>query len=224
MKVKVLTVDEREVVRLGFEGMIAQSGLCAPVGSCSTPQEALGLAISAPGAFDVALLGLQTSINHAPAVDRLIEAGVRIVLFRITSDPEFQRRAMGSGISAVVDPRTTSAELEMVLHGAVGAGVGKISAVSAVGTVRLSPRQREVLELYAMGGSRLSGSRPSRDYRAILFVITLIGSGPSTHWMAGRFSAVWIFITGPLRTAFFRRSPQPHHSCSSPEWKTTRPS
>lgn len=151
MKVKVLTVDEREVVRLGFEGMISQSALCAPAGSCSTPHEALGLAISAPGAFDVALLGLQTSINHAPAVDRLIEAGVRIVLFRITSDPEFQRRAMGSGISAVVDPRTTSAELEMVLHGAVGAGVGKISAVSAVGTVRLSPRQREVLELYAMG-------------------------------------------------------------------------
>ncbi|WP_293952413.1 LuxR C-terminal-related transcriptional regulator [uncultured Corynebacterium sp.] len=151
MKVKVLTVDEREVVRLGFESMIAQSSLCTPAGSCSTPHEVLWLAISAPGAFDVALLGLQTSINHTPVVEQLIELGVRIVLFRITSDPEFQRRAMGTGISAVVDPRTTSAELEMVLHGAVGAGAGKISAVPTAGAVRLSPRQREVLELYAMG-------------------------------------------------------------------------
>ena len=58
MKVNVLTVDEREVVRLGVGQMLLQTTSCVCVGTCTTPVEALNHIRDDPGAADVVLLGL----------------------------------------------------------------------------------------------------------------------------------------------------------------------
>lgn len=151
MKVKVLTVDEREVVRLGFDQMLLQTSSCISTGTCSTPLEALNHIRDNPGSTDVLLLGLQTGLNHKGVVCNLLDNGLKMVLFRITSDPYVNLNPIGSRVSGIVEPRASAKELEGALMSAVSSGPMAMRVDAPIAGVRLSPRQKQVLLLYASG-------------------------------------------------------------------------
>ena len=122
MKVNVLTVDEREVVRLGMGQMLLQTTSCVGVGTCTTPLEALTHIREAPGATDVVLLGLQTGLNHRGALCGLLDQGLRIVLFRITSDPYIDLNPIMKRVAGIIEPTSSARDLEEALLAAAVRG------------------------------------------------------------------------------------------------------
>lgn len=115
MKVNVLTVDEREVVRLGVGQMLLQTTSCVCVGTCTTPVEALNHIRDDPGAADVVLLGLQTGLNHRGDLCGLLDLGLRIVLFRITSDPYIDLNPIMKRVAGIIEPTSSARDLEEAL-------------------------------------------------------------------------------------------------------------
>ena len=151
MKVNVLTVDEREVVRLGMGQMLLQTTSCVGVGACTTPVEALTHIREAPGATDVVLLGLQTGLNHRGALCGLLDLGLRIVLFRITSDPYIDLNPIMKRVAGIIEPTSSARDLEEVLLAAAVREAPRTAEGGSAADVRLSPRQQQILLLYASG-------------------------------------------------------------------------
>lgn len=151
MKVNVLTVDEREVVRLGVGQMLLQTTSCVCVGTCTTPVEALNHIRDDPGAADVVLLGLQTGLNHRGDLCGLLDLGLRIVLFRITSDPYINLNPIMKRVAGIIEPTSSARDLEEALVAAAFRGGSQASTGASAAGVRLSPRQQQILLLYASG-------------------------------------------------------------------------
>ncbi len=219
MKVNVVAIDDHEVALIGLRQMLGSSEGCELVGAHHTLDEALAL-IRDPAApsVDVVLLDLRLGDSSDPYFNatQLQEAGVRVLAYSSLESPYLVRRALQAGVAGVIEKTACVEDLlaaiRLAAQGhtyATADWAGIIDADPLINSVELSARQREVLELYAMGESAkrvatLTGLSPEtvQDY---------LGRIRTKYALAGRPANTKIdlliraqedgFLPGPLERA-----------------------
>lgn len=161
MKVQVIVIDDHEVVLAGLEYTLGRSDRCVLAGTYLTMQEALAR-IADPDAppVSVALLDLRLADGSDPYLNALDlqSAGVHVLVYSSMESPYLVRRALQAGVAGVVDKSASVADLEEAVCLAAAGGTYAttdwavlIDGDPLLAAVTLSERQREVLELFAMG-------------------------------------------------------------------------
>ncbi|MCS5479498.1 response regulator transcription factor [Corynebacterium sp. YIM 101645] len=163
MHVNVVAIDDHEVALLGLEQMLRASGECTLVGTYHSVPRALAH-MRAPDAptVHVALLDLRLADGSDPLInaEALHGAGMTVLVYSSLESPFLLRRALQAGVAGAVEK---TASRENLIHAITLAAQGKTYATAdwagaidsdpLLHAADLSPRQREVLELYAMGES-----------------------------------------------------------------------
>ncbi|QGU07064.1 Transcriptional regulatory protein UhpA [Corynebacterium occultum] len=163
MTIRVLAIDDHQVTLLGVRSILAAAEGFEFVGGHYTLAEALDQ-INDPDQpeIDVVLLDLRLGPDSDPYdnVQALVATGVEVLIYSSLESPFLVRRAMSAGVAGIleksVEPQILRRALEVVAKGgtyATAEWAGIIDADPLFNAVDLSPRQREVLELYAMGES-----------------------------------------------------------------------
>jgi len=151
----IAVIDDHELVREGLASLI--SGGDSPVGHLvycgESPTQAAAMAPA------IALLDVDLgpgSPSLADSVTELTQAGAKVLLISAFEDAVAVRAAMAAGALGFVPKRTSVDVLREALE-AVGAGELYLSVdlaailASAAETPELSPRELDVLRLYASG-------------------------------------------------------------------------
>jgi two-component system response regulator DesR len=150
-RTRVLLVDERDVVQLGFQELLADEPWVEDVLAAHGPHEALTLARS--HAPEVAIVG--ASLPLAIAVDlcgRLSNESPRTRVLLLTSEPLTKRRARAAGAAGAVPSTWRGGEIARAAR-TVALGM-TLFAPEAESTRRiLTPRELEVLELICTGAT-----------------------------------------------------------------------
>jgi len=172
--IRVLIVDDHDLVRAGIRALLDRSSDIEVVGEAGDGREALDLiARTAP---DVVLLDI--SLPGLNGLDVALKAkqvfpGVRILFLSMHMNEEYVARALKIGAAGYVLKRATTGELEHAIRSAkkgdtflspaisrrmfpddeAAAGKGYESLPAAKSHNRLTPRQREILQLVAEGYS-----------------------------------------------------------------------
>ena len=159
--VRVLVVDDHAVLRAGLRLLLDTEDDLEYVGEASTAEEAVrGLERTRP---DVVLLDLQMpGIGGLEGVRRITDRrpGVRVLVLSMHDEADDVRRAFAAGADGYLVKTAADEELvralravsagERYLHPSLGAKLAQ--PASASGPVdELSPREREVLRLLALG-------------------------------------------------------------------------
>lgn len=159
--VRVLVVDDHSVLRTGLRLMLEQQPDLAFVGEAPTAEDALrGIDRTAP---DVVMLDIQMpGMGGLEGAARLKERrpGVRILVLSMHDEADDIRRAFAAGADGYLVKTAADEELvralravaagERYLHPSLGAKLAQPATPS--GPVDdLSPREREVLRLLALG-------------------------------------------------------------------------
>jgi len=165
---RVLLVDDHTLVRAGFRALLGELGIQV-VGEAGDGAEALRLiARQVPDVvlIDIAMPGL----NGLEATARMVQEfpGVRVIILSMHATAEYARRALRAGAAGYLVKNAGAAELDLAITAAVRGDlylspeVAKVMATDytpgrpgAPGSgVRLTPRQREILQLIAQGYTR----------------------------------------------------------------------
>lgn len=159
--IRVLVVDDHAVLRSGLRLLLDKEEDLEYAGEASTAEEALrGLERTRP---DVVLLDLQMpGIGGLEGAQRIIDRrpGVRVLVLSMHDEADDVRRAFAAGASGYLVKTAADEELvralravaqgERYLHPSLGAKMAQ--PASNTGPVdELSPREREVLRLLALG-------------------------------------------------------------------------
>lgn len=158
-KVRVAIVDDHEAVRLGFAGTCAQFDFDL-VGSAPTVDELLTQIEGKDCEVVVTDLSLADGSLVEENVIKLIEANTAVLIFSIADKPALMRSAVKAGATAIVPKAQPMAELAEAIRLASQGVIINNSETSALidadkffKDANLSPREREVLSLYASGMS-----------------------------------------------------------------------
>lgn len=152
----VSIVDDHEAIRLGFSGACAENGLKL-CGSAATVTELLSGEMHS---CDVVVLDLSLADGSIVEdnVQRIIKAGPQVVIYSIADKQSLIRAALRAGAATLVPKSSTMNELIAAIRlVAEGVYVNTIQATAAIDgdhdfkAANLSPREREVLSLYASG-------------------------------------------------------------------------
>lgn len=156
--ISVAIVDDHDAIRLGFRGACAKVGyqVLADARSVSELLENL-----AGQHCDVVVLDLSLADGSEVRnnVETLMASGARVLIYSIADKVSLVRAAIRAGAVAVVTKGQTMDELlEAIELSAAGIFVNNTLTTSAIeadaefkSRIHLSPREREVLELYASG-------------------------------------------------------------------------
>nr|WP_225858041.1 response regulator transcription factor [Rhodococcus wratislaviensis] len=153
---RIGVVEDHESMIFGLAAMLAGSDDLALVASAATVGELLAQTAD----LDLAVLDLRLSDGSSPIsnVERLRAAGVETLVFTSAEDPYLVRSAARAGVLGVVrksEPAVAVVEaIRRAAHGGVVATADWAAAIDGdpdLLGVDLSPRQREVLALYASG-------------------------------------------------------------------------
>ncbi len=155
-KLCVSIVDDHEAIRLGFKGACTEHklDLCASVSTVSELFER--------GAQNCDVVVLDLSLADGSIVEdnvqRIIKAGPQVVIYSIADKQSLIRAALRAGAATLVPKASSMQELvEAIRLVADGVYVNTIQATAAIDgdhdfkAANLSPREREVLSLYASG-------------------------------------------------------------------------
>ena len=157
--ITVAIVDDHEAIRLGFQVAAAQAGF-ELLASESNVDAALAALAEQPKICRVAVLDLSLSDASLVAdnVEKFVRTGIPVLIFSIADKQPLIRAALKSGAAAVVSKSESLPELmryiSMVAHGITVNNTHTTAAIDAdveFKTANLSPREREVLSLYASG-------------------------------------------------------------------------
>mgnify|MGYP006276531317 CR=1 FL=1 len=155
--VSVAIVDDHDAIRLGFRGACAEAGfeLKGTEASVTELLETLGGAIPQVVVLDLSLADGSLVEDN---VRRLRELGSQVLIFSIADKRNLVRSAMKAGAAAVVLKAQSMQELtETIQLVADGVYVNNTQTTAAIDSdldfkeAKLSPREREVLTLYASG-------------------------------------------------------------------------
>jgi len=172
---RVLLVDDHALVRAGIRALLESLPRVEVVGETGDGLEAVQLARElAPDAIllDITLPGLN-GLEVAARVARL-GAGTRVLMLSMHASPEYAARAFAAGAAGYLNKDSAFDELAAALE-AIGAGrrylcraidevqvaeLERLAATGSSGLDRLTPRQRQILQLVAEGlGTRQIAER-----------------------------------------------------------------
>lgn len=163
MNANVVAIDDHEVALAGLHHMLQFAQDCTLVGAYHTVREALAhLHDPALPRPDAVLLDLRLHDGSDPFINATVlqEAGLPVLIYSSLESPYLVRRALHAGVVGVVEKSARAEDIIAAIHLAARGRVyvtaewaGIIDSDPLIDTVDLSDRQREVLELYAMGES-----------------------------------------------------------------------
>ncbi len=161
---RIGVVEDHEAVVMGLEAMLAPDPSLAVCGSAPTVSELLMQGLE----LDLAILDLRLADGSSPKtnVEELRTAGLETLIFTGAENPYLVRLAAKAGVLGVVRKSETA---DVVVAAIVAAVAGQpvvttewaaaVDGDPQLAEVDLSPRQRDVLALYASGEK----SRPRRS-------------------------------------------------------------
>jgi len=162
--IRILIVDDHEVVRRGLEGILSACDDLQVVGQASSGEEAVSLAKTVQ--CDVVLLDLQMHGMHGleviPQLVRDAEGRPRIIVLTIHDDDEIVLRAVKSGASGYVMKNASADELiRAIRHVAAGGRHFDEVVVKAFLSDEqrakdkelLTPHELEILRMVAAGAT-----------------------------------------------------------------------
>jgi two-component system invasion response regulator UvrY len=121
--VRILIVDDHEVVRNGVKKIFEDHSRTTVFGEASTPQEALTLARE--GEWDVAVLDLALGGRSGLEVLKelkQIRPRLPVVILSMHSEEQYARRAFRAGASGYVTKGSSSAELALAVNKVIKGG------------------------------------------------------------------------------------------------------
>jgi len=166
--VRILLVDDHDLFRAGLKALLQDLGGIEVVAEAGDGQEALRLIGELRP--DVVLMDLMMpGLNGLEATARVVRdfPGVRVIVLSMNAAEEFVLPAIRAGASGYLIKNVRPAELEQAIRVVAGGVTFLTPAVSghviddyrrrtadnADSLERLTPRQREVLQLIAEGNS-----------------------------------------------------------------------
>ena len=164
--VKVLLVDDHEVVRAGLKALLEASGRVRIVGEASSGDEAVTKAGTLEP--DIVIMDLaMPGMDGVEATERITALGIaaKILVLTIHDEDEFLVPAMEAGAAGFLNKSVADTDLvgavEALVHGhsylpgrasaLLARHKGQVAAGRAPGVEVLSPRERTAIELYARG-------------------------------------------------------------------------
>lgn len=156
-QVSVAIVDDHDAIRLGFRGACLEAGfdLKATEASVTELLERLDGQVPSVVVLDLSLADGSLVEDN---VTRLRELGSQVLIFSIADKRNLVRAAMKAGAAAIVLKAQSMQELvETIRLVADGVYVNNTQTTAAIDSdldfkeAKLSPREREVLTLYASG-------------------------------------------------------------------------
>jgi DNA-binding NarL/FixJ family response regulator len=158
--IRVLLVDDHDLVRAGFRARLAEEPDIEPVGEAGTMEQAVIKARALQP--DLVLLDLlmprHSGYEAIPALKQ-VSPDARVLVVSSQASPSAVREALGAGASGYLPKRASDQELVTAIH-RVTAGEGYLDPdlgtklVVADGQPALEPlsdRERDVLHLLALG-------------------------------------------------------------------------
>ena len=146
--VRILVVDDHEVLRSGLRWLLTRVGWVAGCAVAASSEQALELA--AAEAFDVALVDVDLGAECGLAVAERLEAVPVVGLLASRWDLVSPRTARGAGARGVIAKDRPARALLAAVHELAAGGCCEPPA-GAPGEIRFLPREREILRLVGAG-------------------------------------------------------------------------
>jgi DNA-binding NarL/FixJ family response regulator len=156
-EVSVIIIDDHEAIRLALATLCEQNNFKLLASTDSVAEALSSIGGASP---DVAVLDLSLSDGSKVEenVKRLVEKGISVLVFSIADKAQLVRAALKAGAAALVPKSHSMSELvEAIRMVAAGMLVNNLQTTAAIDadqdftSAKLSPREQEVLSLYASG-------------------------------------------------------------------------
>jgi two-component system response regulator DevR len=159
MRYRIALIDDHEIVARGFADLFSTIPEVYVVATVATVSDLLD-SLSPDDRIDLAILDLRLSDRSTVTnnVDRLRAAGIEVLAFTGGDDAQSMRAAARGGVLGVVrKSEPTAVLLDAITRAAAGEPIASTEWAAALDAdpelsdAGLSPREREVLSLYAAG-------------------------------------------------------------------------
>jgi DNA-binding NarL/FixJ family response regulator len=156
-EISVVIVDDHEAIRLALATVCNENNFKILASTASVNEALLALG---DNTVDVAILDLSLADGSKAEenVQRLVSKGISVLVFSIADKAQLVRAALKAGAAALVPKSHSMSELvEAIRMVAAGMLVNNLQTTAAIDadqeftSAKLSPREQEVLSLYASG-------------------------------------------------------------------------
>lgn len=163
MSYQIVAVDDHEVTLSGIAAIVRADGRCTLAAAVGTVDQASDFIAAHPEtSVDLVMLDLRLADGSDPYFNVMSfqESGIPVLIFSSLESPYLIRRALQAGAAGVMQKSAGTEEIMKSIITICGGDTFATADWAAIidsdprlRAVDLSPRQREVLELYASGES-----------------------------------------------------------------------